>query len=265
MNLTMMAADVRRWGDGGTRPVVDDVAVEMPIALEYNGVSFAVMLASPADLEDFALGFSLTEGIIARPRELLDLELAELEEGIAIKMTIQTERFAGLRQRRRNLAGRTGCGLCGAESLGQVFRPLPPVAGGVACRAANLQGALRRLRECQPLQQATGATHAAAWIAQDGGILLSREDVGRHNALDKMIGAVAAARGDFGAGVALVTSRASYELVQKAAAVGIGTLAAISAPTSLAIEMAERLNLTLVGFLRQGSHVVYTHPGRIHD
>ena len=253
-----------RWsGADGARPCDDDVVAEVPVALEYNGIAHTVMLASPADLEDFACGFSLTEGIIARPRDIRDIERIDTATGVEMRLTIAAERFSALKGHRRSLAGRTGCGLCGAESLSQVVRDLPPVAAPVRLTPAALQRGLAELAERQPVQRRTGAAHAAAWIDASGAVIALREDVGRHNALDKLAGALARGGVDCGAGAVLVTSRASYEMVQKTAAMGAGLLAAISAPTTLAVDLAARLNLTLVGFLRGGSHMVYTHPWRL--
>ena len=260
--LTRIVVERWRHGEAG-RAASDDLAAEVPVALEYNGISHAVMLASPDDLEDFALGFSLSEGIVADAGEIYEIEVAPGEIGIQVRMRIASERFAGLKERRRSLAGRTGCGLCGAESLGQVFRPLAPVSSVFRLRSDVLQLALGQMRRHQRLQQATGATHAALWVGADGSILCAREDVGRHNALDKLIGALATEGVDFGDGAVVITSRASYEMVQKAAAVGIGLVAAVSAPTALAVRMAEAFNVTLVGFARPGSHVVYAHPERL--
>jgi len=254
---------IERWRHGASEAGSDTVAVETPVALAYNGVSHTVMLASPTDLEDFALGFSLTEGIIATPRDLRDIEVEAREDGMVVQMTIATERFLTLQDHRRSMAGRTGCGLCGADSLDQVVRDLPPVAAGTRFGPDALQKAAADLGGWQSLQRETGATHAAAWIDRDGAIKCVREDVGRHNALDKLIGALAMARADIQAGGFLVTSRASYEMVQKSVAAGVGLLAAVSAPTALAIQRAEAWNLTLVGFLRPGSHVVYSQGWRL--
>ncbi|RAU20706.1 sulfurtransferase FdhD [Paramagnetospirillum kuznetsovii] len=254
---------VERWRNGEVVQDHDLAAAEVPICLEFNGVSHAVMLASPTDLEDFALGFSLTEGIIERPRDLLEVEEQATCEGIVLRLTVAAASFHRLKQVRRTMAGRTGCGLCGAENLGQVFRPVPPVRASGTISAPALHAAFRDLGANQPLQRLTGATHAAGWALADGPLALIREDVGRHNALDKLIGALVRAGMDPGHGAAVVTSRASYEMVQKSAAVGIGILAAISAPTALAIRMADSLNVTLVGFARGGGHVLYAGSGRI--
>jgi FdhD protein len=260
---TVESVAVHRWKDGRVAAASDMAAAEVPVCLEFNGISHAVMLASPSDLEDFALGFSLTEGIIDHPGDIRDLELEECRDGITVRLSIASARFHRLKQRRRSMTGRTGCGLCGAESLSQVFRDIPPVASTALVGASALQAAFTDLAAHQPMQRLTGATHAAAWAMPDGRLAMIREDVGRHNALDKLMGAMASTGLDMGMGAVVVTSRASYEMVQKTATMGIGILAAISAPTMLAIRMAEALNLTLVGFARHNSHVLYAGADRI--
>jgi len=254
---------VRRWKAGVTEAATDRVAVEVPVALSYNGVSHTVMLASPADLEDFALGFSLTEGIIEAARDMRDIEVDQTEKGIVVKMTIASERFETLKDRRRSMAGRTGCGLCGTDSLDQVVRPLRSVTATARFTPEAIQLAAREMGGWQVLQKETGATHAAAWFDPAGKIHAVREDVGRHNALDKLIGALAKMHADLAAGAFLVTSRASYEMVQKSVAAGVGLLAAVSAPTAFAIARAEEWNLTLAGFVRPGSSVAYSQDWRL--
>jgi FdhD protein len=246
----------------GSKPQLDTVAEEMPVAFEYNGISHTVMLATPADLEDFALGFSLTEGIVERRSEVFDIEIEEAAEGITLHLKIAGGAFARLKQRRRSLAGRTGCGLCGAESLAQVVRHLPPVLDSAPFPLAALHEGMRRLPAQQLLQQKTGAVHAACHVAADGSISHVREDVGRHNALDKTLGALAAADAVAG-GALIITSRASFEMVQKSAALGYGILAAVSAPTAAAVRLADKLNVTLVGFLRGSNCAIYTHAKRL--
>lgn len=245
----------------GTR--MDTVPEEVPVALSYNGISHAVMLASPADLEDFALGFSLSEGILADASELYELELEISNQGVVVQMRIAQARFAALKNRRRAMAGRTGCGLCGVESLDQVARALAPLPAGPVIAAASLHRALGQLHKKQPLHASTGGVHAAAWADTSGNLLAVREDVGRHNALDKLIGALTKAPHDPAGGFALVTSRASFEMVQKAAGVGIRILAAVSAPTGYAIRLAQEVGLTLAGFVRQDRYTVYSTPERI--
>lgn len=263
---------------------VDQVVEEVPVALVYNGLAHAVMMASPADLEDFAVGFSLSEGILASAEELLDLDIqVETTEdgrtGLTLQLSITTRRMVLLKERRRTLAGRTGCGLCGRERLEDAMRPPVPLDADDEADNRAIQidrGALQRaaaaLAAMQPLQQLTGATHAAAWCLPDGSIDLLREDVGRHNALDKLIGALARRREaddepEFGPrpGFALITSRASYEMVHKAATARMPLLAAVSAPTALAVRTAQAAGLTLVGFTRVGRAVAYAHPQRLID
>jgi FdhD protein len=265
MTLPSPLVETAAYGPGGTH--MDTVPEEAPVALSYNGISHAVMLASPADLEDFALGFSLSEGILADASELYELELEIGTQGVVVQMRIAEARFAALKNRRRAMAGRTGCGLCGVESLDQVARaltPLPLLAGPVIA-AASLHRALEQLQQKQPMHASTGGVHAAAWADAAGNLLAVREDVGRHNALDKLIGALTKAPHDPASGFALVTSRASFEMVQKAAGVGIPILAAVSAPTGYAIRLAQEVGLTLAGFVRQGRHTVYSTPERIEN
>jgi FdhD protein len=250
---------VRDKASGSSRQAMDCIALEVPVALVFNGISHAVMMASPADLEDFALGFSLTEGIVQHPDELYDIEVVEESAGIAVQVQISAQRLAQLKQYRRNLTGRTGCGLCGTESLQQAIRPVRPVQAPAITDPA-IQRALNSLQQHQPLQASTGASHGAAWCNSAGEILLAREDVGRHNALDKLIGALLRTGQPRDDGFALVSSRASYEMVQKSCSVRIGCLVAVSAPTALAIELARQAGLMLVGFARPGRHVIY-HPG----
>ena len=276
---------VTRWRSGLLTQAKDKVAEEVPIALIYNGVSHAVMLATPQDLEDFALGFSLSEDILQNKSELYDVEIVMQPQGIELRLDVATECFVKLKERRRNLVGRTGCGLCGAESLEQVLR-LPSIesnnektgedllssirglsgASIATIKASSIQAAFRKMQAKQVLQQATGATHACAWVSTelnaDGEIQLLREDVGRHNAMDKLIGALAKLPSQHN-GFVLTSSRASVEMVQKVALAGYNTLAAISAPTGLAVRIAAAYNVTLVGFLRDNQFVIYTHADRI--
>lgn len=240
-------------------PRQDIVAEEVPVAMVYNGVSHAVMMASPCDLEDFGLGFSLTEGILDSPEQLFHLDVFSVDDGISIEMHIAGECFARLREQRRNMTGRTGCGLCGTESLAHAVRAVPRVPSHTVPGDNLVQQALRNLRNYQPLQEQTGATHGAAWCDNQGRIELAREDVGRHNALDKLIGARIRNRGNtaFDDGFALISSRASSEMVQKSASVGIGSLVAVSAATALAVREARKAGMTLIGFARPGRHLIY--------
>src|SRR6266481_294240 len=239
------------------------IAAEVPVALVYNGVSHVVMMTTPSDLADFAVGFSVSEGILADRAELLYLEIEEGKTGIRVSMTITEERFAGLKERRRNITGRTGCGLCGVDDLTQVARPLPRVGTGVKVGVGAIHRALNSLPAWQPANQETGAVHAAAWASPTGEIVFAREDVGRHNALDKLIGAIERGQIDPEAGFAVITSRCSFEMVQKAATIRIPILVAISAPTTMALRIAEQTGITLVALARSDSITVYANPGRI--
>jgi formate dehydrogenase accessory protein FdhD len=250
----------RRLAGGEIVASLESLIEEVPVALVYNGISHAVMLATPGDLEDFALGFSLSEGILHDPSQLYDIEIAEAAHGIEVRLDVATERFHALKARRRTLAGRTGCGLCGVESLEAVVRHPPPLAQRAPLSIASIHRALAALAAHQPLHHATGAAHAAAWADNAGTLVTVREDVGRHNALDKLIGALARRRFDPAGGFALVTSRASYEMVQKAASAGIGLLAAVSAPTAFAARLAEEAGVTLVAWVRAGRLTAYSHP-----
>lgn len=254
---------VQRWREQKLTQSEDVVAVEVPVALEYNGISHVVMLASPGALEDFALGFSLSEGILKNASELYDCEIETQADGVLVKMQIASERFVSLKEKRRNMTGRTGCGLCGAETLQQVFHHPTAVSQSHTVPAQHLLDGMRAMQALQPMQQQSGATHAAAWMNARGEVICVREDVGRHNALDKLIGALATAGEDFSQGALLITSRASYEMVQKSAMMGIGVVAAISAPTSLAVQLAQDTGVTLAGFMRDQNYVVYAHPERI--
>jgi len=240
-------------------PVVWHLPEEEPVALAYNGRTFAVMLASPADLEDFALGFSLSEQIIATPSELWECDLVRIEAGLVARMTIPSARAAALIGRRRALEGRSGCGLCGLESLEALHRPLPPVRPPPVTPEA-IRRALDQLGAHQPMRARTHSVHGAAWSDPNGEILLAREDVGRHSALDKLIGAVSRAGGAFEAGFVVLSSRCGFELVQKAAAVGIGLIASVSAPTGLALTAAGGAGLVLAAAARGGGIVRFDPP-----
>ena len=259
VGITRHAA--QRIRDDGVEALDASVAEEVPVALVYNGISHAVMMASPTDLEAFALGFSLSEGILAEPDELLDLAITRGERGVEIALRITSRRAAGLQDRRRSLAGRTGCGLCGVESLAEALRDLPRITSDIRVSRTAIDRALAALHPLQVLNRAAGAVHAAAWADPDGAILAVAEDVGRHNALDKLIGKLAVA--PHPPGFLVLTSRCSYELVAKAAMRNIPLLVAISAPTGLALEVAERVGLTVVALARKDAMTVYTNPARI--
>lgn len=243
--------------------VEDHIAEEVPVALIFNDTPFAVMMATPADLEDFALGFAHSEGIVERIDDAQVQRVEQHLEGVEVHIAIPAEREQILQERRRSMSGRSGCGVCGSESLEAALRTPAPVGAGVAITVQALQRALRELRGRQRLNALTGATHAAGWALADGQMLLVREDVGRHNALDKLIGAMHRAGLDPQAGLLVVSSRASYEMAMKAASAGIAFMAAISAPTALAVSLAQRAGLTLLGFAREDGHAIYTHPQRL--
>lgn len=258
-------APVTAHRGGRTRAGHDWLADEVPVALVFNGVSHAVMLATPCDLEEFALGFALTEGLLAQASELYGVELAYGADGIEVQLQVASACEFRLKQRRRNLAGRTGCGLCGTESLAQVQRALPSPAGDVRrieVRSPAVARALRSLRAAQALQQWTGAVHAAAWCNAGGEAVLVREDVGRHNALDKLVGALVLAQADPADGFFCITSRASFEMVQKTAMAGASMLVAVSAPTALAVRTAQAAGVALAGFARDDDFVAYVQPER---
>ena len=235
---------------------------ETPVALVHDGSTTAVMMATPADLEDFGLGFSLSEEIVARPEEIASLEVVEADLGVEVRMWLEPGRGRRLAERRRRLAGPTGCGLCGIESLAEAARP-PRVLrpdGEVRVQAGDLVAAMAALEAAQVLGRETRAVHAAAlWTG--GGPLLVREDVGRHNALDKLIGA--AAKAGMGGQALLLTSRVSVEMVQKAAVLGAPVVCAVSAPTALAVRLAEQAGLTLVAVTRADGFEVFTKPERV--
>ena len=255
--------DVERWLRGALTRTTDLIAEEMPVALVYHEVPHVVMLATPADLEDYAVGFTLSEGLVARADEIRAVEVIQGAASADIRITVAWERFTQLVQRRRNLAGRTGCGLCGAETAADAIRACGPVPAGVNVTAAELHAAIAQLSGRQPINARTGSVHAAAWVVPGSGITVVREDVGRHNALDKTIGALSRAQADFSAGYMLITSRASYEMVQKCATLGISLLVALSAPTAFAVRLARQSGLTLVAFARADQHVVYANPQRL--
>jgi FdhD protein len=256
------SANVTAFRDGSVLRGVDSLAEEVPVALIFNGISHAVMLATPLDLEDFALGFALTEGLLDSPSELYGVEIEAHTHGIQVQLEVASACEFRLKERRRNLSGRTGCGLCGTESLDQVLRPTPTLDTSLKITPQALAQALRSLHDAQRLQQSTGASHAAAWCDASGKAALVREDVGRHNALDKLIGALVRAKVPASEGFIAVTSRASLEMVQKTAMAGVSILVAVSAPTALAVQIAQQCDLALAGFARGDDFVCYHRPER---
>ncbi len=239
----------------------DWLADEVPVALVYNGISHVVMMTTPKDLAAFALGFSLSEGIIDAPGDIFGMDIVPGCDGIEVQIELSSRRFMALKAQRRALAGRTGCGVCGVEQLEQIGKPLSPLPFTQTFALERLDRALGELKAYQPVGQLTGCTHAAAWIQPDGQLAGGCEDVGRHVALDKLLGYRSQA--GWGPGAVLVSSRASYEMVQKSAMCGVEILFAVSAATRLAVEVAERCNLTLVGFSKPGRATIYSHPQRL--
>ena len=241
----------------------DCVAEEMPVALVFNGISHAVMMVTPRELEAFALGFALTEGLIGAASEVFDMEVRVHERSAEVELTIAQESFLQMKQQRRSLAGRSGCGVCGIESIELLdLEPerieAPQAAAMIAWLTDGVARASRELSQHQTLMQQSGGVHAAAWCGPDGAVLRVCEDVGRHNALDKLIGHLAREGMDLQAGFVFMSSRASYELVRKSARLGIPMLATISAPSSLAIDIAAAAGLKLVSFCRQDGCTEYT-------
>lgn len=264
----LRCASALRFGRDAREAFDDRVIEEIPVAMLYNGIAWAVMMATPCDLEDFALGFALSEGVIGHADEFELVDCLRTEHGLSLQALIPQVRLEALEQRKRNLAGRSGCGLCGVESLQEAVRPVRRIESSAGVETAMVRRGLRELSERQPLNDASGGVHAAGYVHADG--IAVREDVGRHNALDKLVGALArgtdaqaskAWRDD--EGFLAITSRASYEIVHKAASAGIAVIAAISAPTSLAIDLADRAGITLIGFARNEGMNVYTHAERL--
>lgn len=257
-----VAASRAIWRQGGFSAAVRTLPEETAVALTYNRATYAVMMTSPGDLEDFAVGFSLTERVIDSPKEIEELEIVSTSSGIEARMWITEDRASKLQERQRRLAGPTGCGLCGLDSLSQAVRVPPTVTSDPRFTPAEIMQAVASLRHAQPLGAMTRAMHGAGFWAGDG-CLIVREDVGRHNALDKLAGALARRTRSERPGLVVMTSRVSVELVQKAATMNVAVLAAVSAPTALALRVAEAAEVTLIGVARDDGFEVFTHPGRV--
>jgi len=256
---------VRRWRAGLWQDTLDSIAAETPVALTYNSIPHVVMMATPRDLEDMGVGFTVSEALVASYDEIRDVALDTSSGEFELRLSVIGSRLGEMLQRRRNLTGRTGCGVCGAETIEDAIRRPPPVPAGGSTTREQLVDALRSLRALQPLGSQAGSLHAAAWVSWQGEVQLVREDVGRHNALDKLIGAKLRGGESLAEGYVLVTSRASYEMVQKAATLGIRMLVAVSAPTALGVRLALDCGLTLVGFAREEQQVVYSHAERLRE
>ena len=251
------------WRDNrlseGTRAIPEETA----LALTYNGGTYAVMMGTPQNLEDFAIGFSLSEGIVRSPAEISSLEIVDLDDGIELRMWLADDKAARLSERRRHIAGPTGCGLCGIDSIAEAVRPAAIVGKGCSFGPRELMTAMAALPPLQPINIETRAVHAAAFWTPIAGIVALREDVGRHNALDKLAGTLAQVKAPTSEGIVLLTSRVSVEMVQKTAAIGAPVMVAVSAPTALAVKMAEAAGITLVAVARSDGFEVFTHPDRI--
>lgn len=248
----------------GTQAAARMVPEETPVALSYAGTTHAVMMASPANFEDFALGFSLTEGIISSPAEIDTITIEDVEAGIDIQIRLKDIANTRFEQRRRRLAGPVGCGLCGIESIDEAMRSVRDVRKSeLTLGPENIIQAVELLSKLQPMHAQTGAVHAAGFYVPGKGVVLAREDVGRHNALDKLAGALAKAGIGGASGVVVVTSRVSVEMVQKTAAIGASAIIAVSAPTALAIRTADEAGMTLVALVRGDEFDIFTHPERV--
>jgi FdhD protein len=248
---------------GGVTEGAREIAAEVPVAFVYDGGTEAVMMATPADLEDFALGFSLNDGVVASADDIESMDVVEAGRGVELRVTLKVRDRERLVTRRRLRAGPAGCGLCGVESIGEAVRALPQIKSGLTLNVAEILEAMRGMRAHQALNARTHAVHAAAFYVSGEGIVAVREDVGRHNALDKLAGALVRGGRDASRGAVLMTSRVSVELVQKAAVMGVPILAAVSAPTGLALEEAESAGLTVAGIVRDDGLEIFTHAERI--
>jgi len=251
------------WRDGRVDAGTRQIAEETPLALTYNGGTYAVMMGTPRDLRDFAIGFSLTEGIVQSADEIESVDVVALDDGIELRMWLASEKAERISERRRHIAGPTGCGICGLESIAEAVRPVAVVPRGRIFSPAGIMAAMAAVTPLQALNIETRAVHAAAFWTPLHGIVAIREDVGRHNALDKLAGALAQQELRAGDGMVLLTSRVSVEMVQKAASMGVPLMVAVSAPTALAVRMADAAGITLCAIARADGFEIFTHPQRI--
>jgi FdhD protein len=251
------------WREGGPSAGSRSIPEETAVALTYNGGTYAVMMTTPQDLRDFAVGFSLNEGVIGSPADIDSLDIVQLDDGVELRMWLSRPKADRLRERRRHIAGPTGCGLCGIESIAEAMRPAAVVDHGRQFSPQQIMVAMRNLPSRQKLNIETRAVHAAAFWNASSGIVALREDVGRHNALDKLSGALARGSIAAGEGIILLTSRVSVEMVQKSAAIGASVMVSVSAPTALAVRMADAAGITLAAIARADGFEVFTHPSRI--
>lgn len=251
------------WRRNGVSEGLRAVPEETALAITYNGGTYAVMMGTPQDYKDFAYGFSLSEGVVGSIDEIESFEAVEFDDGVELRMWLASEKAESISARRRQIAGPTGCGLCGIDSIAEAVKPAAVVAAGGAFSFDQIMAAMEALAPLQKINVETRAVHAAAFWTQDAGIVALREDVGRHNALDKLAGALAQATVDAARGMVLLTSRVSVEMVQKTAAIGAPLMVSVSAPTALAIRMAEAAGITLAAIARSDGFEVFTHPGRV--
>jgi FdhD protein len=251
------------WRDGGQHEGTRTIPEETALALTYNGGTYAVMMGTPQNLTDFAIGFSLNEGVVQTPEDIQSIEVVDIDEGLELRMWLADDKATRLSERRRHIAGPTGCGLCGIDSIVEALRPAAIVSAGGSFAPQDIMAAMQSVAPLQAINIETRAVHAAAFWLPGRGIVALREDVGRHNALDKLAGALAQAKVPTSEGVVLLTSRVSVEMVQKTAAIGATVMVAVSAPTALAVRMAEAAGITLAAIARADGFEVFTHPNRI--
>ena len=263
MHDPVRTVDRQVWRDGGQSCGRRAIPEETAIALTYNGGTYAVMMGTPQNLRDFAVGFSLSEGIVQSPEDIRSLDIIDLDDGIELRMWLAQSRADRLNERRRHIAGPTGCGICGIDSIAEAIRPATIVAEGRSFSSREVMTAIQSIPPLQTINIETRAVHAAAFWMPGRGTVALREDVGRHNALDKLAGALAQARISTDEGMVLLTSRVSVEMVQKTAAIGAAVMVAVSAPTALAVRMAEAAGITLAAIARGDGFEIFTHPGRI--
>ncbi len=263
MHVPVQAIDREIWRDGATSEGTRLIPEETPLALTYNGGTYAVMMGTPQNLEDFAVGFSLSEGIVKSADDIRSLETVRLDDGIELRMWLAPEEAARISERRRHIAGPTGCGICGVDSISEAIRPAATVPHGQTFTPNQIMTAMQAIAPLQSINLQTRAVHAAAFWSPAGSIVALREDVGRHNALDKLAGALARSRTDASSGMVLLTSRVSVEMVQKTAAIGAPVMVAVSAPTALAVRTAEAAGITLVAIARQDGFEVFSHGSRV--
>jgi FdhD protein len=263
MREAVTTADRRIWRDGHLGDGTGLIPEETAIALTYNGGSYAVMMGTPQNLQDFAIGFSLSEGIVQSSEEIVSLDIVELDDGIELRMWLASPHAGRVNERRRHIAGPTGCGICGIESIAEAVRPAAMVAEGRVFSPHEIMAAMASMTVLQQINIQTRAVHAAAFWTPGHGLVALREDVGRHNTLDKLAGALAQERVSVTEGIALLTSRVSVEMVQKTAAIGAPLMVAVSAPTALAVRTADAAGITLAAIARTDGFEIFTHPQRI--